>query len=292
MSYPTITSGHAPWITDCNDATSWAEGPGPTLGGTSLTVLYGDYFQIEGTCAGAGNEATYFAYSFVPAEQFSTDDYPNYLIRYKTSAPSDGVGAAVKANFTIGTQYLLGEAFIPEFSANWTLKSGTLDAGKTMSRVDLIANDYPDTVAAGTFQVYFDFILFYKDTFTFPKSNVILFLPKPNIANIPIPGREGEILQNLGSEKARVHLWEEMMRESTWGTPKGQWFYKIAHEMGGDLWQWLTLPSHSCKFKATFDTAPEILFENGKLTFDLWLKEYKLADAAAMETYQERFGHV
>ena len=292
MSYPTITYGHAPYITDCENKTSWTEWGAPTLGGTSLTVLYGDYLQIEGTPAGAGDEATYFGYAIPAAQQINTSTYPYFLVRYKTSAASDGCGARVRVGFTVGEQWLLGET-VPQFSSTWKVVSGTLTPAKTLNRLDFWADDYPDAVAAGTFQVYYDFVLFCQDIFTFPKCNVALYLPNPRIADIPIPGREGQILQNLGSEKARVHLWEEMTQETTgWGTPKGQRFYQIAHEMGSDLWQWLTLSSHNCAFKVCLESAPQIDFVEGKLTFDLWFKEYKLADAAVMESYSERFGHV
>jgi hypothetical protein len=268
----------------------WAE----TESGLPCTPTnhYGDYLRLDGTCDNVLDEYALYRHDLNP--NIDTDDFGYALVRFKTSAESAGLQARVDFKFTVGTQSVnLG------YSQTWKTTLIPLTETKTLDKIDLFADDLPNTVAAGTFQVYYDFIVVFAGTWTLPKCNVNLFLPKPQNPQLPIWGRDGGIEQSGGiPQKARVHLWEEMTQEATgWGTPKGQWLYQINHELTNDLWQWLTLPSHTCKFKVTLDSDIQIPFVNRRLNFDLWLREYKLAPTSlkskisAFENYSERFGH-
>ena len=291
MTYPTRTFNKG-FMNDCNTTTGWTAQIGPSLPAPTISCEYGDYIKLGGTPAGAGDESCYWEVNVTP--DISGTTYKYYLLRYRTTVASDGLGARVQVRGSMGaTQWIIGETN-PEFSTTWKVETGTLTAfgGEDIDCVRFYADDYPDAVAAGGTYVWFDMLLISENIFSFPKCNLKVFLPERRNPTLPIWGREGGIEQSGGSEKARVHLWGEMTHESTWGTPKGQRFYQWCHEQGGDLWQWFTWADQNLKFKTKIVGKPEILFEGGKLTFDLWLEEYKLADACAVETYQERFGFI
>jgi hypothetical protein len=286
MSYPTITYGHG-FMDDVLLTSDWAE----TEVGLACvpTNEYGDYLKLVGTCDNVADEYALYRRNIT---NISTDTYKYALVRFKTSHASNGCQARVDFKFTVGTQSVdLG------YSQTWKTTLITLTPAKTLDQIDLFADDEPNTVAAGDFEVWYDFVLVYEDTWSLPKCNVNLFLPKPRKPLLDIWGRDGGIEQSGGGGKARVHLWEDMTRETTgWGTPKGQRLYQWNHELSTDLWQWLTLPSHTCKFKVTLDSDIEFPFVERRLKFDLWLREYKLAPtaivpkASSVENYSERFG--
>jgi hypothetical protein len=197
---------------------------------------------LEGTCDGAGDE---FAYYRNDITNISSDTYTKYLIRYKTSEASSGLGAKVVLNFTAGNQTILSTSF----STTWTTASGDITAGTTIDSIDIYADDNPDTVASGTYQVYYDFILLYKNNFSMPHIHrEHLMLPETGV-NIKIPGRTGNVFQHLGADSPRIVLESDMDNWETWGSSPayGQYFYEFWMLSYTDLWQWYTSDLINCK---------------------------------------------
>jgi len=298
MSYPILafneSAGHA---NDCTTTTGWTQEIGPSLPAPTISCEYGDYIKLGGTPAGPGDESCYWEVNVTP--DIDAELYKYYVLRWKTTVATTGLGARVEIRYAAGVpinEWILGET-VPQFSdpANtFEVTVGTLSdvTGKDIDCVRFYADDYPNAVAAGGTFVWFDLLLLTESPFTFPKCDVDLFLPAPRIPVLEPPGRNGDILQNLGSKMARVHIQAEMTHESTsvWGTPKGQRFLQACHEQSDTLFHWLNLQSHGVKFKVCIDQEPLIRYANGRLTLDLWLKEYKLAPMSAIESYAERFG--
>jgi len=169
---------------------------------------------------------------------------------------SAGLGAQAQLWFTVAPhQWLLGEDE-PQFSTTWQVKSGTVTPTKTIDKVYLFANDYPDSTAAGTTYVDFDFLLLHKGTFTFPFFKVLRPRFPMKVAQIEIPGRDGDIIQRLGMKSPEITLQAPMQSGETWGSKTGasadstvqtygEYLYYIARENAP--WQWLTSDMINCK---------------------------------------------
>lgn len=215
MTSPSITYGHG-FLTDCTATTekgvAWAE----TESGlpSALTVLSGDIFKIEGTCDNVADEYAYYEYDL--ATNLSTDTFTKYLVLFKTSAASSGLQAKIEFVFTVGSQLIeLG------FSTSWTTATGTVTAGKTLDKVRLYADDDADAVAAGTFQVYYDFVLVYKNNFSFPHADVEAMALSNQWARLVIPGRDGPVKQFVGADDYKVKVSGDMANWETWGSGSG-----------------------------------------------------------------------
>ena len=243
---------------------TWTEGNLQNCAGGDITptISHDDILQIQldtddgtGTIEGG-------AYSF-PDEgganplvdlDFSTTLYPSFLVRYKTSETELGAHAKVVLVFDDATtQTILDDAY----STKWTTATGDIFTGKTLDHIRLYAECDLDT-PNDTYYVYYDFVMIHKDTFEFPfvaPGGVTLHLPK-KVAQLSIPGRDGDILQNLGMASPRIHLEGNMDTNVAWGTPKGEYLYRILRGAIGDYhdpWQWFT--SEVGNFKVTL--APE-----------------------------------
>ena len=264
-----------------------------------MVCLYGDVYKITATCDGTGNEYAYYSKTISPT--INTTTYNKFLLRWKTSVGSVGLGARVYVGFTSGSQWILGGT-TPQFSDadTWKVTSGTLTSGKYVNLIAFYADDYPDTVSVGTYDVSYEFVLFHKGTFTFPNvAHGLEFSPPPKYGIIPIFGRVGDITQGGGSESATASVscdldigdWKRP-QDSTSKTDyvDGEVFYDIAHNSSSEPWQWLDTGKQ--QFKATLEE-PKIRYDkDGKTsrrTLDLLFREYRLS-CAGNESYVERFG--
>jgi hypothetical protein len=292
MSYqPTITYGKA-WQDDGNDLSplyTWTEkgtGDGDT---TDFIIENNDYFRIPLSFIG-GDASVYWEYPDSAGADnllIDTDDYPNIMWRYK-GMPGQTTCAKIELVFDGGgTQIVLNETH----TETLTVGTATIDAGERLDHVRLYAT-------TGVGLVFYDFLMVYKGTFTFPKADVHPYWGNPAVSQLGVR-KGGGVPQDLGGEWSRIHITAEMTHESTadWGSPKGKYLKQILHEQPNDLWQWLTLPSHDSAFKARIPQPIEMPYVNGKLNLDLWLEEYKLGATppstaySITETSDERFGH-
>jgi len=285
----TITHNRC-YFTDCSDVAIFL---GPTnsadpLTDVSKTILHGDWFTIEGTPDSAADEYVYYTGNL---QSFDSDIYTKYLLRWKTSASGNALGARAKITFTSGEQWILGES-APQFSTTFKVATGTITAGKTMTSLQVWADDYPDSVASGTSQVYFDFALLYPPVFTLPNvaGGMKLHLP-PRKAFLAPPGRDVDITQHLGTKSAVVNISCDL-DQGTWKRSgdmiDGEVFLDILHTRWP--WQWLNTGSH--QFKVTVE--PTFRWVNNgdgstSRLLDLVFTEYSLSDKSN-ETYAERFG--
>ena len=240
MAKPTITYNHA-LLDDLTSTTNWAE----TESGLDATasILNKTYLKISGTCDNVGDEYAYYEKDFT---NFSTDNYPYYLIRYATEVASAGLAISVEAVFTSGTQQLLE----PSFSTTWKVQTGTLTAGKTLDKLRIYADDVPNTIASGTFYVLCDFVLVCEGAYTIPSiSREEMVLINTDSAIRP-PGRLGGISQYMGADSPRLEWAGEMKGDVTdWGTPLGEKLLNIWFNRHQEPWQWVTSDLINSKMK-------------------------------------------
>lgn len=292
MTNPSITYGHG-YLTDCADTTDWTEDLSPTLSSTALTVLYNDYFKLTGT-AGAANRSTYWMYDI---SDISSTVYPKFMIRWKTSAESTGLGAKLLVDYSTNLSNV--ETLMDvSFNTTWQVTTGDLTAGKTVKRVLLYA--VSDAACEGEYVLY-DFLLLHKGTFTFPNVAYGLnFTSPPRYAIIGIPSRVSDITQNLGSESATVTCSCDLDIGDDWKRPQGETektdvvngevFYEIAHRSYTEAFQWLNTGEE--QFKVTLESPVvrrSVSGTQAEHILDLTFREYRRS-SASNETYIERFG--
>lgn len=235
MTKPTITYGHG-FLTDCDDDTNWGESEFGLA--CTLTVVDDDAFKLTGTCDNAANEYAYYTQDIT---NFSTDTYPKYKVRWKTSQGSNGLDAKIEFVFTAGSQIVtLGQ------STSWTVTTGDLTAGKTVDQIRFWADDNPDTIDSGSYDVYYDFLLCYQGTFTFPyvSKGTELHIPR-DIVRLKPPVRDSPIHQNFGVGAVEITLSGDMDTNTSWvASPTGRRLYQIIKK---DPWQWFTSDLMNCK---------------------------------------------
>ena len=248
MTNPTLTYGHG-YMNDMDDASDWAEVE--TGLSCTATSLYFDILKLTGICDDAGDEyATYTA----DITDISSSTYTKCLVHWKTSESINGCGARVQLEFDdASTQWILGET-TPQFSQQWQLTSETVTTGKTIDKIHLYADDYPDGAASdGTSYVYYDYVLLCKNIFTFPyvtspDGNARVQLDLDNeIAELHPPGMMGSHTQEVGLKNPVILLNGTMDSNTSWGTPYGQHLYYIWLHVHEDPWQWFTSDLINCK---------------------------------------------
>jgi len=264
----------------------------------------GDWFKLSGTCYNLDDEYLYVERD-VKSLGITTTNFTTFIARYKTSEIGDALGAQIKIFYEdpitheITTQWLLASNAsdgTPQFTTNgWTRKIGTLLPSKTISKIHLVANDWPDSVQSGTSSVWFDFLLICKGIYTFPYVNEFyqVELPPNRYAQVPIINRVGDISQWLGADLATVHARGTMDTRDAWKGVNGivgEPIYDIDHNADHEAWQWFEDGRH--KFKVTPATPISIgPTSEAQARYDLAFAEFRQSNASK-ETYYERFGLV
>ena len=262
---------------DLNSKADWTEVVA-TQGNGAFSVTNNDYFDLENT----GGAVDYSVWNNTPgAMGISSDTYPFFLVRYKCSNAS--VKAQVELTFAAGSQVILAE----DNSTTWKVASGTVTASKTINYVELFAND-----AAG--HVYYDFTLICKGQFTIPNvpGTVGLNL-EPREAFLPIPGRDVDLTQNLGSQ-AIINMNGLDLTAGDWtrtgDNVDGEVFMDILHNRSNEPWQWLDMEDPTIQMKVSVHPQWHwaLSGEETARTINLVLREYSLGDKGE-ESYVERW---
>lgn len=234
-----------PWAEDCTDNTDWTL-QGAAGGDTAtFTVENQTWFKIDVT--GVGGDGIMYVDNDNNKTISST--YAKALIRYKTSDSS--VKAKVVAEYSdASTETLLAE------TSSTTWKTATADltypSGKTLDHIRFHGNQ-----ALG--QVYYDFIIIHANTFTFPhvaSGGIRITFPN-KLAHIEIPGRSGDIIQNLGMKSPEITIMGNVLQGEQWqsGTfPNwtGPHFEYLLMALNNDPWGWLTCTEPYFKGKVMF----------------------------------------
>lgn len=278
--------------------TGYGEAAGKTLTSTSLAVEHGDYFKITGT-ASAADQWTNFQKDITDV---STATYTRWIVRFKTSVDSSGLGAGVSVIYDDGgaTEEFLVEK---QFSTTWTVETGTLANSPGADNVDKIRFYATSDAACTAEYVHFDFALLHQGTFTFPSmgDKFNIQFPPRNISLKP-PLMAGDRTQNLGCEPAFVVMEGEMTTlSSAWKRTLAD--HGVADNSSGavlfdlsarntdsdNLWYWLTWEDGAFK---VCPWQPWQIGWTGKLKrYSLCLKEYRNSSGDnPLEDWKSRFG--
>lgn len=280
----TVTYNHG-LCEDCNDTSDYgaAVNSGTPLTDVTFTVQENRMLEITGKMTVPTDEWVYFPKTV----NVTTGTYPKYVIRFKTSGK---LGARVQLHFSDGeTEFILGTDE-PQFSTTWKIVEGEIvDQSHDIDEIRLYADDYPDSTTTGTGYVYYDYMLLYEDVFTPPILNIRDEMNFTNkIVDILIPRRDGNIMQNLGSNFLKV-VWESETEQGDWGTPKLAKLLDIWHNAASEPFQFMTCGDF--KFRVTLRNFVQTLRggDNAVPTFLAEWREYADGDVSG-ESVSERLG--
>jgi hypothetical protein len=265
---------------DCYDTTGWSE---VELGlPCTLTVEDDDVFKLEGTCDNAADEYAFYRKDIT---NISTNNYPTCIVRWKTSAASAGLQAKIRFDYTVGTKTeVLG------FSTDWTTTYITLDADKILNWIYIYADDDPNTVDSGTYQVYFDFILI-GNVFEFPYvskgglgGGCTVHIDKDYGKLDPL-NFDGTIHAEGGLKAAQIILDGDMDTRTTWLTsPTGRAIYYVLKgnsETQIDVFQYFDSDLIKCKVVPTSFDIAQVSGSGKQRLWTLTLEQYSRSSGKA-----------
>jgi len=282
MTAPTITYEHA-FMNDMDLASYWGAKTDSADPLTAVTIVSdGDVITIQGTTDNVADE--YVHYNKTTAA-INTSYYTKYLIRWKTSLASDGLGLQVTLFFTAGSgggsQELLEATGIPQFSTAWKVTSGTITPGRVIETVRITANDYPNNCTNGTSSVSLDFILLCRNVYTLPYVTDVTELEiTPRYADFGT-GRIGDMSQYGGEESPIIHLSGDIDQATTWHgdtTMDAEKMYRMCRDAYADPWQWFTSDLIHCKVTPRRFTIGQYGNKDAVKSWSLDLKKYSLGN--------------
>ncbi len=257
----TLTRGKG-FTDDFLDVTGWTLDAGVTLttdGDIATMVATGLNVGITKTVTGSLSSTTY---SQLIVRVASTAGVPELL---KVTVTYTDATTSV---FNVST----GNA------ANQYLATvNSLTTGKTISTIKLANN------VTGTLTWLIDFYFFFKETLTLPAVSQPLQFSLPRyLVELPIPAREGGVLQDLGSQSAHLETSGTLVTTTTPNNYTGdQWWDVLAGTWLEANWQWFTSDRVSYKYQIQEFTAKQDPGRVGYYDFKLRLKKVDVLTATA-----------
>ncbi len=153
----------------------------------------------------------------------------------------------------------------------------TLTSGKTISTIKLANN------VTGTITWKIDFFFFFKETLTLPAVAQPLQFSVPRyVVELPIPTREGGVLQDLGSQSAQLELSGTLVTTTTPNNYTGdQWWDVLVGTWLEANWQWVNSDRVQYKYQIQEFTAKQEPGRVGYYDFKLRLKKVDIVSATA-----------
>lgn len=308
MTQPTISYGHV-WTHDCDSLTDWARVAGaPDLAGATLAVGNNDYLDLSCSGAAVAGQSCYWNYpdeTLAPELAIDTTINQKFLIRYKTSVASAGLGLAVQAVYHGGNlSWLLGSNVAPAYSDSWKCQAFSFPTGAGYTVLDHIRlYAYCQTNGANNIRV--DFLLACQGIFTWPfVSDGIDLDDYNNRPRLKPPGKVGNTTQYLGADDSELRVAGDIDTTGVdvagvpqvnqgwhgrWTTKDAETFYQVLHYGFSEPWNWFTSDVASLKVTVDHFKIRQAKSNDNLLSYILDMHEYRLG-SAHVETSLERFG--
>ncbi len=204
----------------------------------------------------------------------STSTYSQLIVRVASTA---GVPELLKVTVTYTDATTSVFNVSTGNAANQYLATvNTLTTGKTISTIKLANN------VTGTLTWLLDFCFFFKETLTLPAVSQPLQFSLPRyLVELPIPTREGGVLQDLGSQSAQLETSGTLVTTTTPNNYTGdQWWDVLAGTWLEANWQWITSDRVSYKYQIQEFTAKQDPGRVGYYDFKLRLKKVDVLSAS------------
>src|SRR5712692_7993175 len=250
-----------------------------TVSGTSVTTD-GDTLRFQGTFTNPANGDSAIAYRTITSGPATTSPYGKVMIRSKV--------AVLPANYTARAYVHYTTPAVDEFtfasgvSTTFTVSTFSLITSGTVDRlgVKILAGS---GAATGSFDVSWDFIMIFKETLTLPAmTSPLNFSLSRYVVELPIPTREGGILQDLGSASAQLEVDGTLVTTATPNNYTGdQWWDVLVGTWLEANWQWLTSDRVSYKYQIEQLTPTQEPGKVGYYGFKMKLRKVDVITASA-----------
>jgi hypothetical protein len=286
-STPTISYGSY-WTFDCDHTSGGIEGTWTfTQGAGSTATQAANVYGLDLNCTVFGADS-----STVNGTNIGVSSTTYTTIRWSYKTTGDSTAKIIITFSDASTQTVLSETA----SSTYTVDSATITSGKTIDHITLYNCD-------GVGHVYYRFLQICKGTYIFPN---VVDLKGPfhiNVADIAVPGRQGNITQIMGSGLEEYELTCDLDIEHsnlTWKRPQtsssktdynnDDIFRQLTHftpAASYGVWEWLDLGDPTVQMRVNvLERQPD--FGEGKL-LKLKVREYRPL-GAGYESYIERYG--
>ena len=267
-------------------------GAGTSAAGSSFApnvTCNGDAFTLYGTLDDASDEYFYIARDLtgISSVYRSVASYPKLTVRFKTSAANAGLQAKVIVGYDDGDT----DTFTLGYSQDWKVTTNDLQAAHTVSTIKFVADDNPDATAAGLFYVYFDYAFQHAGTFTFPHVNTVTVNVPSKIAQLEIPGRDGDILQHLGMKTAEITVNISIVEGETWRSDSAYpEFDYLLTAISTDTWSYFTNSRPLIRCQVMFKNFTWETDEDGRMVLNLHFLVYKRGSYSLFSDYSWIWG--
>ena len=291
----TITRGIG-YRDDALVASNWATLVGnagvTTVGSVTFTVTSdGDLLHVNAVIAGYtfGTGHVYLeAYTTATnIGPLSNTTYPSVAARAKGSVSAGG-SATGTTLFVLPETGGGGGGFgttritvlsSTQFDGNLRYGSGT-SSDNNMTGIDII---WDNITVNGTYDFFVDFGMIFKETLTLPAVSSPLTLSLSRyVIELPIPTREGGILQDLGSASGQLEIDGTLITTTSPNNYTGdQWWDVLVGTWLEANWQWLTSDRVSYKYQIESLTPTQEPGKVGYYGFKMKLRKVDILTASA-----------
>src|SRR6266699_625368 len=254
MVLPTLTRGIA-FRDDMMTSSQWT----PTNPPSGTLSLASDGDVLTATAAfGAGTSLNDTCSFTVSIPSFSMVTYPNAAIRLQTD---------VNTNLDVQAQFLPNGGFIPlnaypvsginsayQPLTSWDYQTGTNGGANNTTGITVTIKRRAS--GAQTYNVQFDFIILFKQTLILPSVFEPIRPVKSRwLVSLPVLGREGGVIQDLGSNETDLAISGGLFPTSQYTAD--QWWHVFdglileggnIQADGNPTWQWLASDLVNGKF--------------------------------------------
>jgi hypothetical protein len=243
---------------------------------TAWTVDVGATLTTDGDIATLSTTGLNNGITETVTGSLSSTSYPNLIIRLALGAGGSSQLLHVTVTYTDASTSVFDIATGGTVNS-WSTATNTLTAGKTISTIKLAGN----IVGSITFKL--DFHFFFKETLTLPSVSQPLQFSLPRyIVELPIPTREGGILQDLGSQSAQIEVAGTLITTTTPNNYTGdQWWDVLVGTWLEANWQWIVSDRVSYKYQIMEFTGKQDPGRVGYYDFKLRLKKVDVVSARA-----------
>ncbi len=242
----------------------------------------GDTLTYSGTFTNPANGDLAIAYRPI-SNGPNSSTFKNAIVRWKiTSLPA--------TNFTLRSWIHYANSQVDAFTlgsavnTNFTATSGALVVTNQIVDqlgIEVLVNPAPPA-GTYTFNVSWDFIYVFKETLTLPAASSPLSLTLSRyVVELPIPTREGGILQDLGSASAQLEVAGTLITTTSPNNYTGdQWWDVLVGTWLEANWQWFSSDRVAYKYQIENLTPSQDPGKVGFYGFKMRLRKVDIITAA------------
>lgn len=209
----------------------------------------------------------------------STTTFPKIIIRHKDNGFGANVDLTLRVEYSDATSSTFTLAKGGNFNPPETF---TLTAGKTVAILEVKAQANT-SIIAGSNTIDWDFIFIFKETLTLPAVTKPLQFSLPRtLPELPIPNRDGGVLQDMGADSARLEIAGTLVTTTTPNNYSGdQWWDVLVGVWLEGNWQWLTSDRVNYKYQIEELAVVQDPGRVGYYEFKMRLKKVDILSATA-----------